>query len=200
MVSALELGLRERIEIVPTYWPHAWGTRTVDFDPAFLAANPIGRIPVLVTDDNIAIPESNWICQYLDSLAGEPRLMPQHGAARWHCVRVLAIADGALEAMIARRAESLRTGADRSEDFLAKQRDRARRCMDALESETGALTGDLTLAQISTGIGCGYMDFRYPEDDWRRRCPKLSAWYEEFSQRPSMMQTVPTETPQRPPA
>jgi glutathione S-transferase len=197
MVAILELGLRERIEICPTYWPHEWGVRTIAFEQDFIAANPIGRIPTLVTDEGIAIPESNWICEYLDSLSGAPRLLPKAGAARWKCIRALAVADGAVEAMIARRAETLRKGADRSAEFIAKQRDRSARCLDCLEREIAAIEGELTLAQISAGIACGYMDFRYPEDQWRTGRPRLAAWYAAFAARPSMVETVPAETPER---
>jgi glutathione S-transferase len=197
MVAAIELGLRDRIEIHPTYWPHEWGSRTIEFDAEFIAANPLGRIPTLVTDDGIAIVESNGICDHLASLAGEPRLLPPSGLARRRCIRLLGIADGALEAMIARRAELLRDGKERSADFVAKQRDRIARCLDAIEREIDALDGDLTLAQISAGIACSYMDFRYPADRWRTGRPRLARWYEAFAARPSMMQTLPAETPQR---
>jgi glutathione S-transferase len=199
MVSAIELGLRDHIEIHRTYWPHQWGSRTIDFDPKFITANPIGRIPTLVTETGVAIPESNWICDYLDSLGESRRLLPSHGELRWKCIRMLAVADGGLEAMIARRAESLRKPEEKSLDFIAKQRDRIARCLDCIQAEIGTIEGQLNLAQISVGVGCGYMDFRYPEDNWRAGRPRLAAWYETFSKRPSMIQTVPAETPQSPP-
>lgn len=197
MVAAIELNLRDQIEIHPTYWPHEWGSRTVALDPEFAAVNPIGRIPALVTKDGVAIPESNWICEYLDTLSPDRKLLPQSGAARWQCVRLLAVADGALEAMIARRAELLRDKNEQSEGFLAKQKDRIFRCLDTIEREFDELEGDLTLAQISTGIACSYMEFRYPGDHWAAGYPRLSAWSTAFARRPSMMQTVPAETPQR---
>lgn len=197
MVTAIELNLQNRIEIHPTFWPHEWGSRTVKFDDEFIGANPIGRIPTLITDDGIAIPESNWICEYLDSLSGKPTLLPRSGPERWKAVRALAIADGAIEAMIARRAESLRKGAEKSQDFLGKQRDRIARCLDTIEREITALETGLTLAHISTGIGCGYMDFRYPEDNWRNGRPRVAEWYQNFAVRPSMVKTVPAETPER---
>jgi glutathione S-transferase len=200
VITAIELDLRARIEIVPTFWPHAWGTRTIEFDPAFIAANPIGRIPTLITDDGIALPESNAICLYLDSLHGKPRLLPATGKARWECVRALAVADGALEAMIARRAESLRPPAEKSSDFLAKQRDRIVRCLDCLEREFRWVEVELTMAHVSAGAACGYMDFRYPEDEWRTGRLRLADWYESFSGRRSMRETVPSETPERRPS
>jgi glutathione S-transferase len=199
MVSAIELGLRDRIQIHPTYWPHDWGRRTIVLEPEFVAANPIARIPTLVTDEGVAIPESNWICDYLDSLGAKRRLLPQDGEARWKCVRMLAISDGALEAMIARRAETLRGLKERSEDFIAKQRDRIGRCLDRIERELDSILGEINLAQISSGVACGYMDFRYPEDGWRALRPRLSEWYERFATRPAMLQTMPAETPQRRP-
>lgn len=199
MVAAIELGMLDRIEIVPTYWPHEWATRTIDFDKNFIDANPIGRIPTLVTDDGIAIPESNWICCHLDSLADRPRLFPRDGTRRWELVRLLAIADGAIEAMIARRAESLRLAPEQSKDFVGKQRDRIVRCLDQVERSVALLEGELHMAQISAGVGCGYMDFRFPQDAWRTGRSNLAAWYERFSQRKSMLATTPAETPQQAP-
>jgi glutathione S-transferase len=197
MVTAIELGLRDRIEIHPTYWPHEWGSRTIEFDAEFIGANPVGRIPALVTDGGIAIVESNWICQHLDSLTGTPRLLPAFEPMRLQCTRLLGIADGALEAMIARRAELLRDSRDQSASFIAKQRDRIRRCIDAIDREITTLGGPLTLAQIAVGVACGYLDFRYPADNWRSERPRLTSWYEIFATRTSMRETMPAETPQR---
>jgi glutathione S-transferase len=59
MVTSFELGLMDRIEIVPTFWPHSWGTKTIAFDPPDLVvSNPVGRIPALVTDGGAAIMAS----------------------------------------------------------------------------------------------------------------------------------------------
>lgn len=197
MIAAVELGVDGRIEILPTFWPHAWGDSTVAFDPAFVAANPVGRIPTLVTDDGVAIPESNWICDHLQSLVATPALLPATGPARWRCLRLLAVADGALEAMIARRAELLRDPALVSASFLGKQRDRIARCLDALEAELATLAGGVTLAHVAAGVACGYMDFRYPGDGWRDDRPGLARWYEHLAARPAMVRTMPAETPQR---
>jgi glutathione S-transferase len=37
----------------------------------------------------------------------------------------------------------------------------------------------------------GYLDFRFPEDGWRRRHPKLAAWFETIEKLPSMQATKP---------
>ncbi|HVZ15762.1 MAG TPA: glutathione S-transferase N-terminal domain-containing protein [Terriglobales bacterium] len=197
MVTAIELGLDERIVIHPTYWPHEWGSRTIEFDPEFIAANPVGRIPALVTEEGIALVESNLICEYLQTRVSAPALRPPVGNPRWQDTRLLGIVDGALEAMIARRAEMLREEREQSSGFVAKQRDRIARCFDSLEQECDAFERGLTLAQITTGVACGYMDFRYPSDQWRISRSRLSDWYMRFAERPSMKRTIPSETPQR---
>jgi glutathione S-transferase len=42
----------------------------------FLAMNPMGRIPVLLLDDDTVIPESETILQYLEDEHPQPSLMP----------------------------------------------------------------------------------------------------------------------------
>jgi glutathione S-transferase len=197
MVVAIELELDGRIEIHPTYWPHEWGSRTIAFDPEFISANPVGRIPALITEEGVALVESNLICEYLQTRVSVPVLQSPVGTSRWQSTRLLGIADGALEAMIARRAELLREKSEQCSSFIAKQRDRIVRCFDRFEQEYDSLEGKLTLAQITVGIACGYMDFRYPADQWRTDRPRLSDWYKRFAERPSMQRTAPSETPQR---
>ena len=49
----------------------------------------------------------------------------------------------------------------------------------------------LDIGSISIACALGYMDLRYPDTGWRNGRPKLSAWYEAFSQRQSMALTAP---------
>ena len=64
-----EKGLESQVEFV-----------TVDLitaqqkQPAFLKMNPIGKTPVLVLDDGLALSESTAITEYLDNLDGNPTL------------------------------------------------------------------------------------------------------------------------------
>ncbi len=49
-------------------------------DPAdraeYQAIYPMGKVPLLITDDNKALPESSIIIEYLDQLQAAPRLIP----------------------------------------------------------------------------------------------------------------------------
>ena len=108
----------------------------------------------------------------------------------------MAIANGVIEAQIMRRAETLRSERKRSDDFIAKMRDRTFRCFAALEQQLPTFGTTFDLAQITTAVACGYDDWRYGPD-WRGEAPKLAAWYDSVAQRPSMTATSPAETPQR---
>lgn len=50
--------------------------------PEFLAINPIGKLPVLVTDEGLTIAESETIIDYLDDRFPSPPLQPQGAAGR----------------------------------------------------------------------------------------------------------------------
>jgi len=194
-VAARELGLWDRIEIKTTTWTLDWGYTTPRFTPGLAEANPVARIPTLVTDAGVALGDSTIICLHLNELAAPRSLVPAEAVARQRMWSLYAVADGVLEAQIAMRAEFLRPDATRSASFLDKQRMRIRRCLDALEHDVAHLDGPIDLAQITVGIALGYQDWRAWLEDFRPGRPRLAAWYERFAERPSMTATEPQETP-----
>jgi glutathione S-transferase len=66
----------------------AWEGRVVDifrgaqFDPAYLAINPAGVVPTLVTEDGRFVRESLVICEYLEEAFAAPSLVPPDFAER----------------------------------------------------------------------------------------------------------------------
>jgi glutathione S-transferase len=194
-VTILELGIEDRFEFVQSRWPHSWGTQTVAMPADFTAATPVLRIPALVTGQ-VTLTDSHAICDYLNAEFGSFRLLAREGAARWQALATIAIASAILEAQIMRRAELLRSDKERSNDFIAKMRDREFRCFAALEKHLPTFGNTFDLAQITTAVACGYDDWRYGPD-WRSAAPKLATWYDSVAGRPSLKQTYPAETPQR---
>ena len=182
LAAAIELGLDRRIERLPCE-PSTAG-------PDFFRVSPIGKIPTLVTDDGMALPESSLAVAYLDSLAG-PRLIPPEGPARWAALRLEALADGFMEAAVQRLDESRRPDGERSDTQLAKLMTRMNRCLDAIEAEAAAFGDACTVGQIAAGCACGYADLRYPGMGWRDSRPMLASWFGQFDQRPSMAATRP---------
>ena len=54
------------------------------------------------------------------------------------------------------------------------------------------LGGQIHIGHLTTGCALGYLDFRLDDLNWRERHPDLCTWYEEFSTRESMRQTIPS--------
>ena len=64
------------------------------------AANPLSKIPVLITDDGQTIYDSAVICEYLDAQVASPVLFPGEGSARWRVLVQSALGDGIIDAAI----------------------------------------------------------------------------------------------------
>ena len=197
VVSILELGLRDRFDFVSTKWPHDWATRTVPHEGDFKQVTPVERIPALVTPE-VTLVESHAICDYINGALGGYRLLARDGAARWQGLADISVANGIIEAQVARRAELLRDERERSADFIGKMRERGLRCFKALEARVPDFekAGTFDLAQITVAVACSYNDWRYGDDGWRAAAPRLADWYDGVAQRPSIATTQPAETPQ----
>lgn len=186
-VTAIECGLEDRIERIPT---DPWHPET-----DLAGDNPLGKVPTLITDDGRRIFESTIICDYLDSLHDGPRLIPPEGDARWNVLRWRALGDGILDASVLRRVEGKFHGsAQQSADWIARQKGVIRRAIATLEREFADAPGEpVYICHISIGCALGYVDLRFPEDHWQAANPALAAWYAEFAKRPSMAATVPPD-------
>jgi glutathione S-transferase len=181
-VTVLEKGVADRVEEI---------IASPMEDPAvLLAANPLGKVPALRLDDGQCLYDSWVICEYLDSLAPAPRLIPD-GAERFAVLRRAALADGVLDAAVTARLELLRPEALRWAPWTDRQRRAIERGLAVMEQDVAALGPALTLAHIEFAFTLEYLDFRLPDLAWRAGHPALAAWLGAFSQRPSMLATVP---------
>jgi glutathione S-transferase len=185
-VVAIEAGLDERIERIET---DVWNAAT-----DIAEDNPLGKVPALITDEGMVLCDSPTICEYLDSLHDGPGLIPAEGPARWQVLNLHALASGIMDAAVARIVEvRARPEALRFDGWLERQKLKIGRALDTLEGRAaaGELGGPITLGTITLGCALGYLDLRFADDAWRDGRPALAAWYETFSQRPSMQATVP---------
>jgi glutathione S-transferase len=76
--------------------------------------NPLGKIPVLVLDDESTLYDSRVIAEYLDTVAPNNRLIPASGRERISVKRWEALADGVLDAAVAAFLEAKRPDGERS--------------------------------------------------------------------------------------
>ncbi len=179
LVFAHEAGLADRIEVI-----HHETSPTLRNDEVF-ALNPLGKVPVLITDDGEAIFDSSVICHYLDSLHDGSPLIP---ADRIAALRWQAVADGLSEAGIlvrwetTRRPEHLRYP-PLGEGHLAKV---AAGCAYLEAHFHPANTPGL--AEIAIATALSWIAFREIHD--LDAYPLLAAWLDAFEQRPSMRATT----------
>jgi glutathione S-transferase len=159
---------------------------------AVAAANPLGKIPCLVTDDGLALFDSRVIAEYLDGLHDGERLFPAGGAARWRALRTQALADGIMDAAVGARYEAvLRPEPRRWDEWIAGQMRKVDQALDRLEQEVADFGEDVDIGQIAVGCALGYLDFRYAHRPWREGRPRLAAWFERFDARAAMQRTRP---------
>jgi len=183
MACAITRGLEGRIQLHASN-PHA--------SPADLVAdNPTSKVPCLVTDDGLPLYDSPVICEFLDSIGDAPVLFPASGAARWRALKFQAMGDGILDAAVPCRGELARPREDARDAAIARYKAAMSRTVDALEEAAPHLHVDI--GSIAVACALGYLDFRYPADQWRSGHPRLTAWFEAFSGNPGIAQTVPGE-------
>jgi glutathione S-transferase len=162
-------------------------------DSPIPALNPLGKVPVLVLDNNEVLFDSPVIVEYLDSLK-PPALLVASGEARWDMLRWQALADGVLDAVVTRLLESRRPEAQQSVDSLRRQEEKIARSLEYIAQGLGNrpwfVADRFTLADLVVAVALEYTDFRYPHD-WRSRHPRLGQWLAGVSARPSFIETRP---------
>ncbi len=157
----------------------------------FLHANPLGQIPALVTEKGETLPGSNLIIEYLQTRGHSLESLPR-GSKRHAAMRRVTLADGITEAAVSILLESRRPSAKQYAPWTERKKVAVLRGLAALEAEVGELSAETaTIVEIAVGATLGYLDFRFEKIAWRTSCPGLAEWYAEFSQRPSMLRTVP---------
>jgi glutathione S-transferase len=185
LVAAHELGLRNRIELLPA------AAHPVNRDPSVVAHNPLGKIPTLLTDDGTVLYDSRVICEYLNAMGGG-RLLPREGEARWRVLVDESLCDGISDAAVLTRYETFaRPEALRWNDWISGQLAKVHSGLDALEARAATLGDRVDLGTIACGCALGYLDFRFSSLGWRDRHPNVAAWFERFAARDSMVTTRP---------
>jgi len=168
-------------------------------DTQIAASNPLGKVPCLIMEGGEALFDSRVIVEYVDTLSPVGKLIPSSGRERAEVKTWEALSDGLLDAAILARLEATWPGrqeGERSQAWIDRQMkkiDDSLSAMDrALAQRSHCVGIHLSLADIAVAVAVGYLDFRFPQIDWRGEHPNLAALYERVSQRPSFKDTLPT--------
>jgi glutathione S-transferase len=154
-------------------------------------ANPLGRIPALILDDETCVFDSPVIAEYADTLNDTPILIPRNDAlARMRVKRWEALADGIMDSAVVVRTERLRAAEHQQADNIDRHNEAISR---ALSFAAGQLGGNvwcegasITLADLALVSALIYLDLRQPERDWRSPHSSLASWFERVSGRDSV--------------
>ena len=178
---AIVLGIQDRIELVDV----APGNSP----PELLAANPLSKVPCLIADDGVAIFDSPVICEYLDSLNGTPKLFPTEFKSRFAALKLQALADGIMDATVARRGETMRPKEEAREAAMARYKAAATRSLDMLDGME--LPQEINIGTIAVACALGYLTLRFSDEPWREGRPNLTKWFATFGLNPCIASTKP---------
>ncbi len=159
-------------------------------------SNPLGKVPCLIMEDGSSMYDSRVIAEYLDTLTPVCKLLPPNGRDRADVKVWEALADGVLDAAVLVRLEkTLRPEAQQSTAWIDRQ-------MVKVHAGLGTMSANLrespfckgnhyTLADVAVGCTLGWLDFRFPQIDWRADYANLAKLFDKLSERPSFKDTLP---------
>lgn len=187
LIVAAEAGIMDQVEFI--------AAEGGPLDPPGLREkNPLRKIPFLETPDGRILFDSRVVVEaFIEAApdAGAARaLLPSAGPGRMDVLTRQALADGICDCAVAVSYESrLRPPERQSPEWLALQWGKVVSGLDYLEALAPAEDrfdlGDCALAGTLP-----YLDFRFPDRDWRVGRPQLAAWFEAAKQRPSVAETL----------
>ncbi len=178
LACAIARGIEDQITLVP-----AKGE-----DAELARVNPLGKIPCLVTDDDVALFDSRVICEFLDSVGDVIPLLPEHGL-RMRALRLQALADGICDAAVVCRGEGARPNEPARDLVIATQRQKIERALNVLEGDVPPK--HLDIGSIAAACALGYLDLRLPAEPWRDGRPGLTKWYAAMIEHPCLARTIP---------
>lgn len=182
-VVAIETGIYndlERLQRVP-----------YDAPAELVAANPLSKVPTLVLDDGTPLFGGPVIYEYLDTLnKGSKLFLPPGTKERFVDLTRMAMGEWMFDLSNIRNFEERRPKEHVIASYIDRMNNQIRRAMDRADAECGTYRG-FTVGQICIACGLLYHNWMItrgrPLVDWRQGRPKLAAWYDRFTDRPSFV-------------
>ena len=165
---------------------------------AVIKSNPLGKVPCLVMEGGEAVFDSRVIVEYLDTLSPVGKLIPPPGRERVEVRTWEALADGVLDAAVHARLEATWSGraeGERSQAWIERQMRAVNASLKAMSQGLGekpfCCGNHFSLADVAVGCALGYLDFRFPQIDWRTPYPNLQKLGDKLAARQSFIDTQP---------
>lgn len=171
-------------------------------DTTVSASNPLGKVPCLVMEGGDTLFDSRVIVEYLDGLSPVGKLIPSTGRERAEVKTWEALADGMLDAAVLALLENTFQGrqeGQRSPAWIERQMGKVHASIEAMHNGLGEKPYFMgvhpTLADIAVGCALLWLEFRFPQIDWRTTYPNLNRLVTKLMLRPSFTDTQPVPTP-----
>lgn len=162
-------------------------------DSPISTRNPLGKVPALEIEPHNYLFESQLIVHYLDHVDGKS-LTPKDAAGYWQTQWWQALAQGVIDATVARLLETRRPAEKQMTEKMEREAARVHRaCAVAEQRLQGGpflVSKRLSIADLMMGVALQYVDFRYAHD-WRSKAPRLAEWHAGVAGRKSFQDTLP---------
>ncbi|MCO5136044.1 MULTISPECIES: glutathione S-transferase [unclassified Shinella] len=149
-------------------------------DPAeLLAANPLGKIPTLVTDEGLAVYDSRAIMNYIDRQT-KGTLYPRNAAKRTEVDVLEATADGICDSLLAIVYERRSRPEEKvHQPWIDRQWQKVERALDHLEANMPRLGRKPHAGHFALAAMLRYIELRFA-GKWQRGRPKLKRFLSRF--------------------
>lgn len=169
-----EKGLLGRVE-------EASGVLTQDGQ---LAADPMAQPVVLWESDERMIADPAHLIMALDNMGGGPKLLPEPEAARNNALRMLVLADGALEAGVKIRS-LLPSPPSEDRDYWIDRLQKSVLSGIGAAEQLAPKAEPLTIGGVAMVCALTWIDAALPGASWKPTHPNLAALQLVLEQRPS---------------
>ncbi|MDQ9022905.1 glutathione S-transferase N-terminal domain-containing protein [Acinetobacter sichuanensis] len=158
-------------------------------NPDLRHINPLSKVPTLVLNHKEVLFDSALICEYLSTLKDKALIYPTERVEYFKSLRLQALADGAMSAVGRCYAELKKPEHLQSQDMLQRFQATQVATLIWLEQHLDNFTKNFGIGEISVACLLAYIDFRFPEQDWKIKYSQLAAWFEQVKARDSMQFT-----------
>lgn len=179
-ILVCEFALLDRVNFVRVH--------PFDNPPALLAANPLGKVPVLVTEHDV-LCDSALICDYLLTFAKRDA----SEILNWSSRRRRALAVGMIDVAVAWRQDRMRPQSQQSDFWQTRYRTALARTLNVIANEMQQTPWPAFPAMESVALLCAleYLSFRHP--DFSIAFDVLTNWKAGMDNRTSVIETRPCD-------
>lgn len=153
---------------------------TAENPPELLDANPLGKIPTLITDNGTAIFDSRAIMHYLHRHS-DKQLYPKKDEKRTEAEVLEALADGICDSLLAIVYEKrFRPPELVSQDVIDRHWAKINRSLDHLDKHLPKIGKKLHGGHFALAATLGYLMLRFP-GEWENGRAALTEWPAKFA-------------------